>query len=995
MPETSPIPHDDSRSSGFVGRQQEISALKEALDDVQTGQPKLVMLVGEPGIGKTATAKEFTKYSLALGSQVLWGRCYESIGMPSYWPWIQIIRSYVRNSDPEQLRMVMGAGASDIAEIVPDVMHHLTDIGPSPKWVSPEQARLRLFDSIINFLERASQSQPIVLVLDNLHWADQPTLHLLEFFAQEFSTGQILVLGTYRDEEVSAEHPLTRVLGEFVKSPSFQRVSLTGLSKDNVGELLQLMMGATPACDLIDAVFGQTQGNPLFVTEVARFLAQAPILARDGHQGVSGVKIGIPDGVKEAIAGRLVRLSDACRQTLTTASVIGREFGLDQLQAINPEGLDGTLLDLMEEALTARIIEEIPGAIGRYQFRHVMVQETLVSTLSSARRSRMHGEIGKVLELLYQDDLTSYAAELANHFSRSDTGTAKEKLVGYSLMAGEKALARYAFEDAVAHFERALAARAIDPIGNEAATDEQAAALLFGLARAKSTTGVVQQVEEAFAALNRAFEYYADTGNVELAVAAAEFPIAPPPNRISGVGLIARALTLVPADSIEAGRLLSRYGGILGAASGDYAGAQEALEKAISIARREQDIPLEIEALTYSADVSWQYCHWQMSIDHGLRAIELSSGVENSFFDVLSRWCVAGSLLHMGKVDAARAHVAVLRDMAERRSTSRLLSTWCFIPICTLFCIEGDWKSAREYSNRGLEFSPLAQQLLATRVLAEHESGESAQTEAYLDRLIDAMGRRPELVGKTSMATTTIARTTADPNRLAMAEKAAMANLSDPTVTPLFIMHAHAALALMAVERNDSSAASEHYYHLLEQKGTMLWAVTSVDRLLGLLSQCMGKIEQASNHFEDALEFSRNAGVRPEIAWTCHDYAKMLLIHQSNGDNAKALVLLNEALAISNKLEMQTLMESVAVELERAAVQPVREPTYPNGLTEREVEVLRIVASGKTSAEIAVELVLSRRTVERHISNIYSKTNSRSRAEATAFAFINGLMPSS
>ena len=245
------------------------------------------------------------------------------------------------------------------------------------------------------------------------------------------------------------------------------------------------------------------------------------------------------------------------------------------------------------------------------------------------------------------------------------------------------------------------------------------------------------------------------------------------------------------------------------------------------------------------------------------------------------------------------------------------------------------------------------------------------------------------------MATTMVARTTADPDHLAFAETAAMTNLSDQSVTPLFAMHAHAALALMAVDRGDSSAASEHYSYLLGQKSTMLWAVTSVDRLLGQLSRCMGNIEQAANHFEDALNFCRHSDLRPEIAWICHDYADLLLDRNGDGDNSRALGLLEESSAISSRLKMRPLLLSVTANIERAVAQPVREPEYPNGLTKREVEVLRIVASGKTSAEIAVDLVLSRRTVERHISNIYNKTDSRSRAEATAFAFTNGLMPSS
>ncbi len=202
-----------------------------------------------------------------------------------------------------------------------------------------------------------------------------------------------------------------------------------------------------------------------------------------------------------------------------------------------------------------------------------------------------------------------------------------------------------------------MVARDITLSGTETPTDEEAADLLFGLARAQSAIVDMHQLGEAFAALSRAFEYYAEAGNVVQAVAAAEFNIGVPTGRISGSGqLIARALTLVPADSHESGRLLSRYGGFLGLAEGDYEGAQKALGRAIAIARREGDVPLEAQTLAYATDVSGQHLHWQESVDHGLRAIDLASDDEQPYSEVLSRYWTALSLLHMGDLDAARPH---------------------------------------------------------------------------------------------------------------------------------------------------------------------------------------------------------------------------------------------------------------------------------------------------------------------------------------------------
>ncbi|MCZ6535220.1 MAG: LuxR C-terminal-related transcriptional regulator, partial [Chloroflexi bacterium] len=638
----------------------------------------------------------------------------------------------------------------------------------------------------------------------------------------------------------------------------------------------------------------------------------------------------------------------------------------------------------------------------RYQFTHALIQETLAQELSTTRRARLHPQIAQALEELYGANAEDHAADLAHHFAQAEPVLGPDKLVRYSLRAGQQALAANAYEDGLTHFERGLVARGIALSGTEgasqAAPDEEAADLLFGLARAQSATLLVHQLGEACATMSRAFEYYAGAGNIAQAVATAEFPIGPPAYLIPGVAqLMARAVTLAPADSHETARLLSRYGGTIGVAESDYEGAQNALKRAISIARREGDVPLEVQTLTYGAVVSGQHLHWQESVDNGLRAIELAASDEDTFSEVFSRWWTAIGLLHMGDLDMARSHALVLRDVAERRSTPRSLASVSYVPITSLSCLEGDWKAGREYSDRGLELSPVNQQLLGPRVQLEYETGEYAQAEIYLNRLLEAMRGRTDSFssGRTSLAITAVGRTTGVPDRWEIAEAAAEAVLSEQSITPNVALSAKAGLALLAVQKGDQPAAEELYPYLRGHRGTIIWSFSSVDRLLGLLAQTKGNLDQAVPHFKEALAFCRKAGYRPELAWTCCDYADTLLQRNESGDRAKAVSFLDEALAISTELGMRPLMERVVAIQGRAESQPVKTPVYPAALTRREVEVLRLVASGKTSAEIAADLVLSRRTVERHISNIYSKTNTRSRAEATAFAFNNGLVSSS
>ena len=536
----------------FVGRERELAELTTALEDALSGRGRLVMLVGEPGIGKTRTAQELATVAETRGAQVLWGRC----------------------------------GAADIAEIVPGIRGKLTDL-ETPPALEQEQARFRLFDSITTFLKNAAQRQPLILVLDDLHWADRSSLLLLEFLAREIGASPFLLIGSYRDVEITRRHALSQTLGSLVREQLFQRVQLDGLTQQEVGQLVEGSAGITLTPEAAEIIHKRTDGNPFFVGEVTR---QAPLdnLTQDLEGAVT-----IPEGIRDAVGRRLNRLSDQCNLMLTTAAIIGREFELMLLDSVMGDITEDQLLAAMDEAVTAHLIEELPQSMGLYQFTHALIQETLWEELSTTRKVRLHALIAETLEGMYGDDTGARAAELAHHFAEAEPVLGAEKLVHYSLLAGEQALATYAYEDALAHFERGLICRNIPLSGPDNAPDEEAAAMLFGLARSKSATAETHRIGEAFAELSRAFYYHTEAGNVAEAVAIAEFPITVPSLRFPGVSqLMANALTLVPGDSHEAGRLLSRYGGIVGTAEGDYEGAQQALAKAIEIAQREGDLPL-------------------------------------------------------------------------------------------------------------------------------------------------------------------------------------------------------------------------------------------------------------------------------------------------------------------------------------------------------------------------------------------------------------------
>jgi DNA-binding CsgD family transcriptional regulator len=911
----------------------------------------------------------------------------------------------------------MGAGAANIAEVVPEVGEHLPDL-PTPPELDPQQARFRLYDSIATFLMGTSQTQPLMLVLDNLHWADRSSLLLLEFLAHELADYRLLMVGTYRDTELTWRHPLSSTLGELARHPHFSRIMLRGLREEDVGSFIQSQAGFRPPQDFVESVHAQTEGNPLFLTQVIQFLLQEGQLTSERVAEGRELIPQIPLGVREAIGRSLSRLSNRCNQVLTLASVIGREFGLDLVERLMAEpgsvpliglvhGLaDGDLLESMEEALAARVIEEMPHTTNRYQFTHVLIQNTLAGELSAARRVRLHARIGQRLEELYGANAGAHASELARHFSEAEAVVSSEKPVYYSLLAGQQALAAHAYEEALVLFQQGLKAKGVALTGMAPAGDVEAAELLFGLGQAhEGTQERLWSGPEVFAYFHRAFDYYVEAGDVGRAVDIAAHHIS---SNIGGE-LITKALELVPPDSHDAGRLLSRCIMPLRA---DYERAQEAFHRALSIAQQEQDLDLEMITLVAGACVNFVQCHFQESLYQNLRAIELADRVDHPVSEAHARYDLMHVLYAMGDLESAASHATAMLSPAER-SGIRAWQTSAMEANENVASAKGDWKAAREFTQRGLAVDPRHTILLGSRALLEYQVGDFDAGEAYLERLLESLHRSEPSTPVTmatpwyaipAMVISVVGHITGVAARFDVAEAIAQRTVTSPYVQLGVQNSARMSLALMAVQRGDAVAAGELYAPLVSMRGTMFpqcpWGLAlAADRILGLLSQTMGQLDQMMAHFEDALAFCRKAGYRPELAWSYHDYAEALLQRAStssartvSGDREKAMSLLDEAFSISTELGMRPLMERVAVLQRQVESLPTKTPAYPDGLTQREVEVLRLIAAGRSNLDIAAELVISLNTVARHVSNIFSKTGAANRAEAATYAYRHGLV---
>ena len=971
----------------FVGREREVEALTVCLERMCAGQGRLVMISGEPGIGKTRLSQEIGGIAAQQGATLFWGRCYDQRGAPPYWPWVQVLRHCAQRTESDVLLSHMGIGAADIAEIVPELKSRFSELGSLPP-LDPEQARFRLFDSVMTFLQAGSQRQPIVLVLENLHWADRSSLLLLEFVAREIESAHLLLIGSYRDVEVSKRHPLSETLGRLVREPACHRLELSGLNRVQVEQLLKTASGVTSSSHVVETVYKRTAGNPFFVTQIAQLIAQ------EGGEW-SG---DIPQALRDAIGQQLSRLSDTCHWRLTVAAVMGQEFEFSTLEHV-AAGPDEDLLDVIDEALEARVVETVSDGLERYQFRHALIRQTLTDRLSPSRKVRLHVRIAEALEAMYGEDANAHATELAYHFIAAEPVLGRSKAIHYARAAGEQALGSHAYDEALFNFQYVVAAK------HGQAMDRETAELHFGLARALGATLERPQLVQASEHVQRAFDYFAEAGDVARAVEIAVHQF----GTIEGTDQrITRALELVPPNSHEAGRLLSHSLTVLGCLPRQPEDYTRVYSQALSIARTYGDRVLEMQTLVNAGCLDGSNLRLHECMDKHLQAIELAAFIDQPFVETHARIELVSGFWSLGKLDKARRHTE-----AACASAKRSRNRWCLAIAMskrqTLSILQGDWEAARRFGDQGLEMSPQFEVLLSHRAVLECQVGHVEQSDAYLNLLQDAarLDTQSHRGIDPNVAVPIVARMTGNLGRIEFADEINTRIVAWPAATPWYRELARVGLALTALQRGNATEIDAYYHDLGPIQGRMPLACPHIsgDRLLGLLAHASGSAEVAAAHFEAALVFCKKANYRPEWAWTCYDYACLLTEHalcgaagsMSTPHRDKAATLLEEALAMARELVIGPLQERAAALHEQLLSMATERGNlarsiYPDSLTRREVEVLRLLAEGKTNAEIASKLIISPKTVTHHVTRILSKIGASNRTEAATYALRNRLV---
>jgi class 3 adenylate cyclase/tetratricopeptide (TPR) repeat protein len=620
---------EQARLTPSVEREAERASLRRLLDDALSGRGGLALVAGEAGIGKSRLVTEIGDVAQARGMRELTGHCVEMSGGPPYLPYVEMIEQAI-NSPRRSLALsnALGNVAAEIARIAPALRRAFPNI-PPPVDLPAELARRYVWNSFSEFIGRAAQAQPLLLVLEDLHWADESTLLLTEYLAPLLPEMPVLVLGTYRDVEVDLQHPLARVIGQLGRRRLVERVNLRRLSFDGVRAMLRELAGQPAPDQLARMIDRETEGNPFFVEEVYLHLVESGVLL-DEHgrlrRDLRLDEVSVPESIRLVLGERLGRLSSSTREVLVAAAVSGRVFASDLVDEVADAGSD-QLVDAFDEAERARLIKSGTTA-GELMFSHELIRQTLLSGVSAVERERLHQLAAGAISRLYSDDLEAHAGELAYHLSHAGRAGDRDSLVHYLRLAGERAFDAAAFDDAIGYFEKALS---LMPNNHQLGR----AQLLERLAMALRSVG---RWQDALGTMNDALDRYQMLGQVEAIGRlgwAMVYQLVWNARFVEGVQVGQRTLAaLGNTVSGDKARLLSALAFAISVGS-DYAAATATFNQARSLAEQVGNERVMADVLHMQTIHHFVYAEFAEGIRVGLRAAETFER-ESALWDLCS-----------------------------------------------------------------------------------------------------------------------------------------------------------------------------------------------------------------------------------------------------------------------------------------------------------------------------------------------------------------------
>jgi tetratricopeptide (TPR) repeat protein len=860
----------------FVGRSAESASLRRIWDACLAGEARrLVFVAGEPGIGKTRLVAERAREVSTGDGVVLFGRCDEGLGAP-YQPWAQALAGL----GAERLRAVAGGDAKSLAHLVPV-------LGPPSAGADPEAERWRLFEAVDQCLASLAAAAPVLVVLDDLHWADASSLLLLRHVARSSRAGPLVVVGTYRDTELDRVHALSDALADLRRDQRAERVVLRGLDERATGALIASLTGDEPVAEMARAVHVQTEGNPFFVGEVVRHLAEA------------GPGVGVPEGVREVIGRRLSRLSTEANEALAVAAVIGRDFDADVVEAAGGPAGD-VLAAALDEAVGARVLDEEEGAFGRYRFAHALIRQTVEAELTTNRRVRLQWRIGEILQRMHPDDLGA----IAHHLVEGALAGHNAGAVDACLAAGRAAFDQLAWEEAAQHYQSALAL--LDQA--ELAEPHRRHALLMGLGNAQAR--LRNQARQNAAWLDAA-EIACRLGDgPRMAEAVYEYARVGMLAAEPAVSLWHEALELLgPEDSYWRCVLLSEgaYQPLAGYVDGDAAVAEAEV-----LARRLDD-PVLLARTRYSRyilELVSADAEQQLALAAEVLRLATAAGDEALVQNALRARSTAR--LKLADRAGAEAVLAELQAMGKR-----LLPVFeFFVTNCTvaIALAEGRFDDAKGLAVTTLRQNPDAgialMGLTAQLFLARLEQGQAGRAASDLAAVIEREEtlRLPwgPALASAYLQAGDHGKALAQYERLGVEE---IATVRAHGAYPIALRHFADAIASVgdAQRAHALLPLCDHYAGQLLVGSLGLSIEGAGDRVIAQLLATIGRFDEAVSRYERALALEEGFGAQALAGRTRYWLARCLLDRDQSEDRGRAHRLLDECIASTAELGMAVL----------------------------------------------------------------------------------------
>jgi DNA-binding CsgD family transcriptional regulator/tetratricopeptide (TPR) repeat protein len=978
-----PDPLRPTSISPFVGRVAELEKLRTLMPRAEGERRRVALLAGEPGAGKSRLAREFASQVAMEGVLVLYGACDAVVRTP-YGPFVEALERLVRVTDEAQLRVALGAGGSELTRLLPDLPAQVGGLA-QPVKADADTERHRLHTAVADLLANVSRARPILLVLEDGHWADATTLMLLRHLARAAWSARLLILATFRDSEADVPAELSETLADLRRSDDVVRMRLEGLSGAEVSDLVSCAVGSDTddreLHELATTIHDLTAGNAFLVCELWRAVLETGIVeVADGQVRVTGplTELGTPESVREVVSQRLSRLAPRTIELLELAAAAGPEFELEPVR--RAAGIaEPELLVALEEAVGSGMIEELHAKRLACRFTHEIVRRALYDRLSRLRRAELHLRVGEALE---GADSDRALADLAHHFGAAAPFGGAERAIDYNLRAARAASAALAFDDA------AMLLRTAIEIGIQG--EPERAGALLELGAASHRAGKATDALDAFASaaeIARAL----DSGEL-LARAAIGYEDAcwrPGVIRPDAIELLEEALAAVDDSSDEL--RISLLAGLSRAL--DFEGERErgalVRENAVALARRYEDRAGLAKVLVGS--------YWArgttpleeiLSMLTEARDLAQELGDTEIHTDAMA-WRVP-TFVALCDLDSARAEVVVLREMAEHTAQPFMHHVAEHYGSALALC-DGNLADAEAMAGRSHDWARLLTgrdasgthgiQMFGVR----REQGRLAELAPVIRILAGEVERegpwRPGLavvlaeLGMEREAKRELSRLAAE------GIDGYQASLWLATLT--YLTDACAAV-------NDVGMAAIVYPELEPLAGTnvmighLVACYGAADRYLGMLAAMLGEPGLAEEHFEQAMEQNRRMGASTWVAHTAYEYGRFLL-GRGRGARNYGQALLGEAAGLAERIGMEGLLGKI-----RLLGVPTSDG-LPGGLSPREAQILKLVARGLSNRDIGQELTISEHTAANHIRNILRKTDCANRTEAASYAHRQGL----